>query len=111
MAVWSGLVLTTAHVVSSPLPFELKAEVEEAAGETKVVTFKRLTIVGFHPHLDLALVRVDAKELKDAKVNLKPAVISKTKGDTGQQLKGKMQKAAGTVQEAVGKATSKPRGE
>ena len=31
------------------------------------------------------------------------------KGDTGQQIKGKLQKAAGKVQEAVGKATRKDR--
>jgi uncharacterized protein YjbJ (UPF0337 family) len=34
-------------------------------------------------------------------------VIGAVKGDTAQQIKGKIQKGVGKVQEAIGKATSK----
>ena len=34
-------------------------------------------------------------------------VIGAIKGDTGQQIKGKMQKAVGKVQSAMGKASEK----
>ena len=34
-------------------------------------------------------------------------MMGATKGDTGQQIKGKIQKGIGKVQEAVGKADSK----
>ena len=44
-----------------------------------------------------------AKQVK-GKVN---DVVGAVKGDSAQQLKGKVQKAVGKAQEAVGKATSK----
>ena len=57
----TGLVLTNAHVAMSPLPFT--AEVEAPPGPDgqpagPEVTFERIEIAGFHPHLDLALVRL-----------------------------------------------------
>ena len=44
-----------------------------------------------------------AKQIK-GKVN---DVVGAIKGDTGQQIKGKVQKAVGKAQEAVGKGTTK----
>jgi hypothetical protein len=59
----TGLVLTNAHVVMSPLPFT--AEVEAPPGPDgqpsgRALTFERIEVAGFHPHLDLALVRLPA---------------------------------------------------
>ena len=45
-----------------------------------------------------------AKQLK-GKVN---DVVGAIKGDTGQQIKGKIQKGVGKVQEALGKNPEKP---
>ena len=36
-------------------------------------------------------------------------ILGAAKGDTGQQIKGKVQKAVGKVQDAVGKADNKAR--
>ncbi len=44
-----------------------------------------------------------AKQVK-GKIN---DVVGAARGDAGQQVKGKVQKAVGKVQEAVGKATTK----
>jgi tetratricopeptide (TPR) repeat protein len=55
-----GLVLTNAHVVTSPLPYQIRVDVVKD-GKLFPVIFKNVKIVGIHPKLDLALVRVDAK--------------------------------------------------
>jgi uncharacterized protein YjbJ (UPF0337 family) len=49
---------------------------------------------------------VVAGKIKQAKGKAND-VIGAIKGDTAQQIKGKVQNAVGKVQEAVGKATSK----
>src|SRR5689334_16123102 len=54
-----GLILTNAHVVSSPLPYSVTIDTPAVnGGKPKPVTFKKVTIVGFHPKLDLALVKI-----------------------------------------------------
>ena len=47
------------------------------------VRFRKVEVVGFHPKLDLALVRVD---LKAEKLTLKPADVSKAKAVPGQRV-------------------------
>lgn len=78
----SGLILTNAHIAVSPLPF--RCTIDVANGEqTKQVTFKKVEVVGFHPRLDLALMRVDPAA---EHVTLKPATISRKKGEAGQSV-------------------------
>ena len=69
-----GLVLTNAHVVTSPLPYQMRVDVIHKDGKTAAMIFKKVTIEGIHPKLDLALVRVDAK---GAGVKLIPVTLSK----------------------------------
>jgi tetratricopeptide (TPR) repeat protein len=57
----TGLILTNAHVVVSPLPFKCMADVRRGR-ETKTVTFQKVTMIGVHPTKDLALVRIDPNE-------------------------------------------------
>jgi len=68
-----GLVLTNAHVVTSPLPYQMRVDVLKD-GKTVTMIFKKVKIEGIHPKLDLALVRVDAK---GAGVKLIPVAFSK----------------------------------
>jgi S1-C subfamily serine protease len=79
----SGLILTNAHVVISPLPFKCVADAISGPGETRQVEFKKVQVVGFHPHLDLALVRVDPKEVG---AKLKPAIFASAKPSPGQHI-------------------------
>ncbi len=69
-----GLILTNAHVVTSPLPYQMRVDVIKD-GKTVPMIFKKVKIEGVHPKLDLALVRVDAKA---AGVKLIPVTLSKT---------------------------------
>jgi V8-like Glu-specific endopeptidase/tetratricopeptide (TPR) repeat protein len=78
----SGLILTCAHVVTSPIPYEVKVDLG-TVDEAKVVTFKKVQIVGYHPERDLALIRIDPKENN---ATLQSAVISKDKASTGQRI-------------------------
>lgn len=80
----SGLILTNAHVVISPLPFKCVADVAGHSGEMRQVEFRKVQVVGYHPRLDLALVRVDPKEAGGGA--LKPAVLAKTKPSPGQHI-------------------------
>jgi tetratricopeptide (TPR) repeat protein len=57
----TGLILTNAHVVSSPLPFECRAEVR-IGDKTERKIFKKVKIIAFHQSFDMALVRIDPKE-------------------------------------------------
>ncbi len=75
----SGLILTNAHVVASPLPFTVK--VQPPTGDE--VVFHNVHIVGYHPRLDLALVKIDPAEHR---VTLRPAHISKVKAEPGQRI-------------------------
>lgn len=75
-----GLVLTNAHVVTSPLPYHMRVDVVKD-GKTFAMIFKKVSIVGIHPKLDLALVKVDAKA---AGVKLIPVTMSRTNAIPGQ---------------------------
>src|SRR3954470_5865893 len=77
-----GLILTNAHVVTSPLPFEARVDVVEA-GKTREVVFKRVELLGLHPKLDLALVKIDPAEQR---VRLPVAQVAKTKAQPGQRV-------------------------
>lgn len=57
-----GLILTNAHVACSPLPFRVLATAT-VDGKTREVTFTKVTLLGFHPEYDLALLRIDPEEL------------------------------------------------
>lgn len=70
----SGLILTNAHVIMSPLPFEATLDVR-FAGKVKPATFKNVSVLGIHPKYDLALVKVDPTEHRGAV--LLPASLSK----------------------------------
>ncbi|HEV3417700.1 MAG TPA: trypsin-like peptidase domain-containing protein [Pirellulales bacterium] len=78
----SGLILTNAHVVASPLPFHCRADVRKGTNY-ETVTYKKVTIIGFHPQFDLALVRIDPNEVKGT---LDPAKIGRRKGIPGQRV-------------------------
>ena len=75
-----GLILTNAHVVASPLPFTVK--VQPPTGDE--VTFHNVRIVGYHPKLDLALVKIDPAE--HPAVGLHPVAISHQKAEPGQRV-------------------------
>jgi len=77
-----GLILTNAHVVTSPMPYQLRVDVIKD-GQTIPMIFKKVKIEGVHPKLDLALVRVDAKA---AGVKLIPVVLSKAVLTPGQSV-------------------------
>jgi Tfp pilus assembly protein PilF len=77
-----GLILTNAHVVASPLPFQVKAEVLKGK-EKQSLVFKRVEIVGVHPKYDLALARVDPKEHG---VKLPPVKLAKVKPGPGRRV-------------------------
>lgn len=78
-----GLVLTNAHVVTSPLPYQMRVDVINKDGKTVPMIFKKVKIEGIHPKLDLALVRVDAKA---AGVKLIPVVFAKNPLLPGQSV-------------------------
>ncbi len=77
-----GLVLTNAHVVTSPMPYQMRVDVIKD-GKVIPMIFKRVKIEGIHPKLDLALVRVDAKA---AGVKLIPVTLSKAALFPGQSV-------------------------
>ncbi len=69
----SGRILTNAHFAASPLPLECRADVL-VGDKIENATFKRVTVVGFHPSLDLALLQIDPRESKG---QLLPAKLSR----------------------------------
>ncbi|MEX2216316.1 MAG: S1C family serine protease [Phycisphaeraceae bacterium] len=69
-----GLVLTNAHVVSSPLPYQMRIDVMKSDGTIVPMIFKKVKILGVHPKFDLALVKVDAPA---AGVKLIPVSLSR----------------------------------
>lgn len=92
-----GLVLTNAHVVTSPLPYRVKVDAAPAGGggagggpagggggKPAAVVYTKVAVVGYHPRLDLALVRIDPKEHPDNP--LRPAALGKAKGEPGQRI-------------------------
>jgi tetratricopeptide (TPR) repeat protein len=68
----TGLILTNAHVACSPLPYRVHA-LATVKGTVKEVVFRKVTLIGFHPEYDLALLRVDPAE-QDATV--KPVAVA-----------------------------------
>ena len=54
-----GLILTNLHVVNTPLPLEVVAEVTEG-GRPVTRQFKDIKIAGVHPTYDAALIKVNA---------------------------------------------------
>ncbi len=81
----AGLILTCAHVVTSPMAYQVKLDVG-TADEPKDVVYKHVTIVGFHPERDLALIRIDPGEIKDHPPKLVAAVVSHDKAHSGQRI-------------------------
>ena len=77
-----GLILTNAHVVSSPIPFKCLADVRRN-GKLETVTFRRVQILGRHPDKDLALIRIDPEEHKG---ELIPAVFTREPVTPGKQI-------------------------
>jgi Tfp pilus assembly protein PilF len=76
-----GLILTSANVATSPLPYTV---VVDQPGKTGPAVYKKkVEIVGVHPKLDLALIKIDATENR---LELLAADIAKTKGETGQRI-------------------------
>lgn len=57
----AGLILTNAHVVCSPLPYRVHA-LAMVKGASKEVVFNKVSLLGFHPEYDLALIRIDPSE-------------------------------------------------
>src|SRR4051812_3024546 len=51
-----GLVLTNAHVVSSPMPLDVRVTSAPGKAGAPEAVFKRVRVAGYHPTLDLALV-------------------------------------------------------
>lgn len=76
-----GLILTGSFVVASPVPVHVV--VEGSGAKAKPTVFRKVELIGYHPHYDLALVRIDAKEHK---VPLTPATVSRVKGNPGQSV-------------------------
>lgn len=77
-----GLILTNAHVVDSPFPYKCLADVVRE-GELHNVTFNQVKLLGRHPKLDLALVRINPDEHRG---QLVPAVFTRTKAVPGEQI-------------------------
>ncbi len=77
----NGLILTNAHVVASPIPFHCDADVRKGV-DFKPVTFKTVVVKGYHPQLDLAIVKVDPREAEGGA--LEPAKIARKKSETGE---------------------------
>ena len=79
----TGLILTNAHVITSPLPYQMRVDVKHADGKIGPMIFKKVKIEAIHPKLDLALVSVDAKA---ANVKLIPVTVSSEKPIPGQRV-------------------------
>jgi tetratricopeptide (TPR) repeat protein len=77
-----GLILTNAHVACSPLPFRVLA-IAKVDGRFREVTFTKVTLHGFHPEYDLALLRVDPEELGAA---IKPVTLATTPPISGDRV-------------------------
>ncbi|MBI2922194.1 MAG: trypsin-like peptidase domain-containing protein [Planctomycetes bacterium] len=77
-----GLILTNAHVLSSPLKYRVFVDVPTEGGQRTVV-FENPKIVGFHPTLDLALLRINPAEKN---IRLSPCRILRTKAGPGKRV-------------------------
>lgn len=79
----SGLVLTNAHVVVSPVPFRARLDVERN-GKWQTAEFPNVRILATHPQKDMALVQLDMSAHPGVKVA--PATISNAKASPGQSV-------------------------
>jgi tetratricopeptide (TPR) repeat protein len=70
-----GTILTSAHVIVSPLPMKVEAQVRDNK-TLRTVFFTKVVLIGVHPTHDLAIVRIDPAEHR---AQLSPITISKTK--------------------------------
>lgn len=77
-----GLILTNAHVLSSPLKYRVLVDVGTDKAKRTVV-FNNPKIVGFHPDYDLALLRINPAEQN---VRLTPAKILRAKAGPGRRV-------------------------
>ena len=77
-----GFILTNAHVVASPLPYKCKIDLM-VNGKPVNREFKKVEVLGTHPKLDLALVKINPSEHAG---KLIPAVLAKDKGSPGQTV-------------------------
>jgi S1-C subfamily serine protease len=90
----TGLILTCAHVVTSPMAYEVTLDVG-TGDDPKEVVYKHVQIVGFHPERDLALIRIDPHEPADAP-KLVPIDIGRDKAHVGQRIYAIGDPGAGT---------------
>jgi tetratricopeptide (TPR) repeat protein len=79
----SGLVLTNAHVVVSPVPFRGRLDVERN-GKWETAEFPNVRVLAMHPQKDMALVQLDMSQQPGVKVS--PAMISNSKASPGQSI-------------------------
>lgn len=79
----SGLVLTNAHVVVSPVPFRGRLEVERN-GKWETAEFPNVQVIAMHPEKDMALVQLNLSTQPGVKVS--PARILDTKASPGQSV-------------------------
>lgn len=77
-----GLILTNAHVACSPLPYRVHASAKVGGRVTDVI-FKKVTLLGFHPDYDLALMRIDPAEC-DA--TIKPVALAAAPPGSGERV-------------------------
>jgi len=77
-----GLILTNAHVACSPLPFRVQAT-SKVDGKPKEVLFSKVTLLGFHPSYDLALLRIDPTETG---AMVKPVTVARAPPVSGERV-------------------------
>lgn len=58
-----GTILTSAHVIVSPLPYRVEAQFKEN-GTVRTAYFTKVVLIGVHPTHDLAIIRIDPSEHK-----------------------------------------------
>ncbi len=77
-----GTILTNAHVVALQLPLKCLIDVRKGTNyETH--TFQKVQVIGIHPKLDLALIKVDPAENAGT---LTPTAVNKVAPKTGQRV-------------------------
>lgn len=77
-----GHVLTNAHVIVSPLPTRVEVDAV-VQGRRSRLSFRRVALVGVHPRLDMAILKIDPAEHG---VTLAPVELSKAAARFGERL-------------------------
>lgn len=77
-----GTILTNAHVVALQLPLKCLIDVRKGA-KFETNTYRKVTVIGIHPKLDLALLKIDPAENPGT---LTPAAINHGAPKTGQRV-------------------------